>query len=162
MTKTKKEQVLGLFCLLLGIVILVLTKSFPAGAASGIQLTGPAFFPNVLAVILIIIGLYQIIFWKIQSKKYKEEKIEKEPIFDKIKKSINISVITIILMMIFLIVFLKILGFFTTVFIFLMVILLQFKIKPLKCLFTSIIFLVIIYIVFNKIFIISLPSGLLI
>ena len=160
MYKINKEHLIGAVCLIIGVTTLILTRSFPQGE-DNIQLTGPAFFPNVLAIILLFIGNYEIVVGFLKNKNKRKDE-EHDKIALDLKNAKVTTVIVISLMIVFFIIFLDIIGFFTTSFIFLMVILLKFRIKWWKCLLTSAIFLGVVFLVFQKLFTISLPSGFLV
>ncbi len=160
MKRINREHIIGIICILLGAIVLVLTRTFPKGAASSMQLSGPGFFPNVLAIILLFIGFYQI-FLGMKCKATENDYTVSQLVID-LKKPQATTVLILIGMLIFFVIFLKILGFFTTSFVFLYVVLWRFKTKWWKNMLISFIFLAIIYIVFVQIFTTRLPSGILI
>ena len=159
MKRINKEHIIGIFCILLGTIVLFLTRTFPKGAASNMQLTGPEFFPNVLSIILIIIGIYEIVYGF--TLKSSEENLTAGQLWSEIQKPKSITIFIIIGMLIFFVIFLKKLGFFTTSFVFLFVILWRLKIVWWKNIITTMVFLAVIYLVFVKIFSTRLPSGIL-
>ena len=55
-----QEHIIGVLCIAIGAVVLGLTKSFPGGTAAA-EISGPAFFPNTLSYILILMGIYEIL-----------------------------------------------------------------------------------------------------
>ena len=154
-----KEHIIGITAMLLGVLVLLLTRTFPKGAASSMQLTGPAFFPNLLAVILLLIGVYQIVLGFTIDLKDQEYTLHQ--FAEDLKKPQSITILIIIGMLVFFVLFIKILGFFTTSALFLLVVLRRFKLVWWKNVLITLTFLAIIYLIFIKIFTTSLPSGFL-
>ena len=154
------DHVIAAVCLLLGTAVLILTQSFPQGAASTIRLPGPSFFPNLLAIILIIIGIYEAVAGYLSGRNAGENRPVN--ILTSLKDPKSVTIFIILAMLIFFIFFLKILGFFVTSFIFLFVILHRLGVTWWKDLITSLAFLLIVYIIFVEIFTTRFPSGILI
>lgn len=159
LNKINQEHIIGIVCVVVGTVVILLAGTFPKGAASSMQLTGPAFFPNLLAIVLILLGVYQIIIGFANKGSYPGYSARK--LVNEFKKPKSITVLVIIGMFIFFIMFLKMLGFFITSFLFLLVLQWQLRIIWWKNLVTSAVFLGIIYLIFVEVFTISLPPGIL-
>lgn len=159
MNLINKEHIIGTLCIILGTVVLILTKSFPKGAASNMQLTGPAFFPNLLSVILIIIGVYEIIIGFVS--KETQPYYSFTQLWRNIRQPKSITILVIIGMLIFFLAFINLLGFYAISLIFLLVVLWRLNIVWWKNLISSFVFLGIIYLIFGKLFTITLPSGIL-
>lgn len=153
------EHIIGAVCIAIGIIVLLLTRTFPKGAASSMQLTGPAFFPNLLSIALLGLGLAEIIIgFKADNK---NSAYGASRLWQDLKNPKAITILLIIGLLIFYIMFLNKLGFFSTSFIFLFVVLWRMKIVWWKNLLTSFVFLGIIYLIFVEIFTTRLPPGLL-
>ncbi len=160
MKKINREHYIGLLCILLGIVVLILTSHFPRGAASSMQLTGPAFFPNVLATILIAMGILQIITGFRQAAA--QGSLSFKQLLMEFTRPDAVTVLIIIAMQAFFVAFMDVLGFFTSSFVFLFVILARFHITWWKNIVIILAFQLIIYVIFGQIFSIAMPTGLLI
>jgi len=159
LSRINQEHVIGAACVLVGAIVLCLTTTFPKGATSSMQLTGPAFFPNLLAIILLALGCYQIVNGFINKGEFAA--FSGKDCFAAMKNRKVITIFVIIGAFIFYILFLKTLGFFITSLIFLLVLQWQLQIVWWKSILTAFAFLGIIYLIFVKIFTISLPSGVL-
>jgi len=154
-----REHVVGLICIAISIAVLCITPSFPKGQAS-VNITGPAFFPNVLAVAFIILGINQIITAFRSARKTQKAVISDNQKDAQRSKKIVMSVEFVALMIGF-IAFFNILGFFisTTIFLFLLMVFLG--LKWWKSLLYSAIYTAVIYLLFGVLFTIGLPAGIL-
>ncbi len=153
------EIVIGLLCIAPGILVLILTRSFPAGAASNMQLSGPAFFPNVLSIILIIMGLLQLGQGILRKTENAEGSVRNA--LKVLSRPASVTLIITILLIAFYIAAVERLGFFVTSYLFLFLLLWRLKVVWWKSLLTALIFLAVIYLIFAKVFMISLPAGIL-
>lgn len=158
-TTINRDHMIGVFCVALGVVVLNLTRNFPAGQGY-VHLTGPAFFPNVLAVILIVAGAAELISGFVNRKTL-------TPItFDAARRVLqnptaNTILLTIVLM-IFYTLFMKTIGFFTSSFVLLFLLMWRLGAGKLRALFSTFAVLLILYLVFGRIFFVNLPTGVLI
>ena len=152
-----QEHIIGILCIAIGSVVLVLTKQFPGGTDAA-SISGPAFFPNTLSYILIALGFYEILHG-IFGKDEKFSSIGEIWEGMKTKEFLNLMIITVLLIIYILTV--ELIGFFIMSAIFLFIILWRLGVRPIKNVFTTIVFLVIIWLVFSKIFTVSLPTGIL-
>lgn len=57
----KQSAAIGICCTLLGLAVLFLTRGFPPFRVRGVELPGPAFFPNLVAYALIICGVAEFV-----------------------------------------------------------------------------------------------------
>jgi len=138
-------------------VVLSLTRSFPGGTGA-INISGPAFFPNILSFILIALGVLQIlngIFGK-------EEGIASAAeIWKGMKSKEFINLLIMSALFIFFIIAVEFLGFITTSAIFLLAVNWRLGIRLVKNLIFTAVFMLIIYLVFSMIFKVTLPSGII-
>ncbi len=157
--KITREHVVGLICIAVSIAVLCVTPSFPKGQES-VNITGPAFFPNVLAIAFIILGIAQIIAAFKSAHKSQTAAANDSPKDAQRLKKIMLSVEFVALMIAF-IVFFNSLGFFisTTIFLFLLMALLG--LKWWKSLLYAVIYTAVIYLLFGVLFTIGLPAGIL-
>jgi small-conductance mechanosensitive channel len=159
--KFNRDHIVGLVCIAIAIAVLLVTPSFPAGTDES-KYTGPAFFPNVLAVLYLALGLYELILGFINAFKERNGKqgtTEK----DRIKldgKSVRSTVLYVVLLVGF-VVFFDILGFIVTSLVFLFLLMVLLGVTPIKSLIFSFFFVAMIYLLFGKLFTIGLPAGIL-
>ncbi|MFA5446994.1 MAG: tripartite tricarboxylate transporter TctB family protein [Sphaerochaeta sp.] len=152
-----QEHIIGILCIAIGTTVLILTKSFPGGTAAA-EISGPAFFPNVLSYGLIILGIYQILsgFFSPKAQTHSISTIWKGM---RSKEFLNLVIICVALLIYILTV--KKVGFYATSALFLGVVLWRLGVKFRNNLISTLVFLAVIYLVFSKIFAVTLPSGIL-
>ncbi|MFQ3620533.1 MAG: tripartite tricarboxylate transporter TctB family protein [Spirochaetales bacterium] len=156
--RLNQEILIGIICLTVSVVILSITPSFPQGKAN-IGLTGPAFFPDLLAIVFIGCGLYQIVHGIIKKKEYPPLTFSSlKHLFDKKETRTAYFVILLVVGFIFL---LDWLGFLLTTSIFLLLFMGRLGVPKLQNLLYTFIFTLTIYLLFGYLFTISLPSGIL-
>lgn len=153
-----QEHIIGVVCLILGGVTLFLTSSFPQGQ-SNINITGPAFFPNVLAIIFLVCGVYEIILGFFQEKGRLD--VNLHHLWLGLKSPQVLNVLLIILLLVFFIFFFERLGFILSTFVVLSILLYRLGVPLVKNLIYTVIFIAIILVIFGRLFSISLPSGVL-
>jgi hypothetical protein len=153
-----QEHLIGIVCLLIALIVLLITPSFPKGQAN-INITGPAFFPNLLAYILILCGIYEILIGFFQEQGRLDIKLAH--LWAGLRSPQVINVLLIVLSLIFFILFFEHLGFVVCTFLILSVIMFRLGVPFLKNLVYTIGFVVIILVIFGRLFSISLPSGVL-
>jgi hypothetical protein len=139
-------------------IIFSITPSFPKGQAK-VGLTGPAFFPNLLALIFVACGVYQILYGF--ANKENHAAIDGEMIKSMFAKKETRTTYIILGLIVFFILFLNLLGFIVTTLVFLGVFLRRLGVSTLKTAMYSVIFTTTIYFLFGRLFTISLPSGIL-
>jgi hypothetical protein len=155
-----KEYAIGLVCIAVATTVLLITPSFPEGQAD-VNLTGPAFFPNIISYFLIIFGVIQLITGfsiairvtnatpGVGADQVVEQKLPLKRIF-------------LFLGLIFgFVLFFEPLGFFITTFTFLVLLMRLFELDFLRCMLYGALFTVVIYLMFGVLFTIGLPAGIL-
>jgi small-conductance mechanosensitive channel len=151
----------GLVCIAVAVAVLLVTPSFPGGTDES-KYTGPAFFPNVLAVLYLGLGIYELILGSViafKARNGKQGTLEN----DKGKldgKSVKSTVLYVVLLVGF-VVFFDILGFIVTSLVFLFLLMVLLGVSPIKSLLFSLLFVAVIYLLFGKLFTIGLPAGIL-
>lgn len=155
--KITREHFVGFSCIGLSIAVLCITPSFPKGQAS-VNITGPAFFPNVLAVAFIILGVAQIIA---ASRAARKSSPSQNSSRDSQRSRKIIMTVEFVALMLAFIAFFNTLGFVisTTCFLFLLMWLLG--LKWWKSLLYAGIYTSVIYLLFGVLFTIGLPAGIL-
>ena len=157
MKKINQEHLVGFFCIIIAIITLILSAKLPKGR-SNLNIPGPAFFPNLLGIGLLICGIYQIIlgFFKrdMPGINFKE-------LINNIKNTQVINVFIIIGLLIFFILFYEIIGFIICLTLLLVVTMIRFKVKILSIIIATTIFIGIILLIFGVLFRVTLPAGIL-
>jgi len=156
--RLNQEHVIGLVCLAVSAIILSITPTFPKGKAN-IGLTGPAFFPDLLAFVFILCGVYQLWYGTKNAPSYSP--ITLDTFRNLFKKKETRTAYLIILFMVGFILLFDALGFLLTTFLFLLLFLLRLGASRWQSLFYALFFTTIIYFLFGWLFTISLPSGIL-
>ena len=147
MNEKKTDLTIGIISCIIGIISYVLTLSFPTCGKSGVP--GPEFFPRILAILFLIISVIQI------SKSFLEKNTQTQEI-----EKVNYSRMLILIgLFAFYILFLDIIGFFITTIIFLMVLQKLLYVKFKTSLFVTFIIIMVIFLIFDKLFCVSLPMG---
>ncbi len=111
-----QEHIIGLVCLAVSTTILSITPSFPKGKAN-IGLTGPAFFPDLLAVVFILCGVYQLWYGTVNAGSYSF--ITRDTFRNLFKKKETRTAYLILLFIVGFILLFDTLGFLLTTFLFL-------------------------------------------
>jgi putative tricarboxylic transport membrane protein len=156
--KLSREHGLGIACIAISLAVLCITPSFPKGQAS-VNITGPAFFPNVLAVAFIILGTIQLIAATRASLKSRTENAQKTKPSAQANRTRQ-AIEFIILIVAFIFAF-EPLGFFTSTIVFLFLLMLLLGLTWWKSLLYSLIFTAVIYLLFGVLFTIGLPAGII-
>jgi putative tricarboxylic transport membrane protein len=149
MNEKKTDLIIGILSCIIGIISYVLTLNFPTFGKSGVP--GPEFFPRILAILFLIISVIQI------SKSF----VEKNTKTQEIEKVDYIRMLILIGLFAFYILFLDILGFFITTIIFLMILQKLVSVKFKTSIFVTVIIIMIIFLIFDKLFCVSLPVGII-
>ena len=158
MTLTK-EHLIGLSCMAMGTAVHIFSRSFPKATTGANELTGPAFFPNILAIIIFICGLAELINGFRRS--FDSEELKLRNAGQVLKQRETQNVFLIIGLIIGYILFMEFLGFMVTTLALLVILMWRFQVPPVKNILFSAFFLFIIYLLFGKLFTIYLPSGIL-
>lgn len=152
-----QEHIIGILCVALGGIVLFLTRNFPGGQGN-VQISGPAFFPNVLAIILIFVGITEGLTGSLREM---GEFASVGAIWRGMKKPEFLNILLLTGLFLFYIFFVEVLGFIITTFVFLCVVMWRLGVPLIRNILYSVIFLVIIMLIFGKLFTVSLPSGIL-
>lgn len=158
MKKLHQEHIIGIICLLISAIVLFLTRSFPKGQKN-VNITGPAFFPNLLAIVFILCGIYELVIGFLQ--KEGNIHLDRRRIRATLKESQTINVVLIIGLLLFFILFFEKIGFVICAFIFVFILMARLGVPLVKNFLYTVIFIAVILLIFGKLFSISFPSGLL-
>lgn len=149
-----REHVVGLVCLAIAAAVLLITPGFPEGQA-GVNLTGPAFFPNIMAYLLIILGAAQILAG---IRKVRAGKGEPK---DAASRAAVLRMAGFFALIAGFVVLFNPLGFFPTTLVFLFLLMMLFGMPAAKSALFSVLYTVVIYLLFGQLFTIGLPAGIL-
>jgi len=158
MLKINRDHIVGLICVAIAGTVLAITPSFPAGQ-EGVNLTGPAFFPNVLAIIYILLGAAELVVG-FRSSSSREKTMAGQPSSTVAKPSIRKFLEFVGLLVAFAALF-QPLGFIVATLLFLFLLMLLLGVKPLKSVLFSLVYTGVIFLLFGKLFTIGLPVGIL-
>lgn len=156
--KLNQEHLIGIVCVSVSALVLAVTPGFPKGqAAAGI--TGPAFFPNLLAVVFAAFGAYQILRGFSRGADY-------PPLdFTAVKASLfharTRTAFIIVGLIAAYILLLDLIGFIPMTLLFLFVFMKRLGVSGPRTVLYSVVFTVSIYFLFGRLFTINLPAGLL-
>lgn len=157
MNKFNKEQLLGIICIIIGIIVIILASAFPQKNQE-FNIPGPGFFPVVLSIVLMCCGVYQIILGLFKKD---IEPIDFKAIIAIIKtKKVRNVFIILSLFLIFIISF-EFIGFIPCLVILLIVTLKLLGVRWLSTAIATVVLTGLIIFLFGILFHISLPSGLL-
>jgi hypothetical protein len=155
-----KHHVIGALALAIGIVTYILTADFPTGRGD-VHLAGPAFFPRILALILGAAGVWEITIGTVKAVRDGERPITAESVKNIATSWYAANMALIIALVVFFILMFKPLGFILTALIVVFVLMHRLGVPVLKNLLASLLFVVVIYLLFGRLFTISLPGGVL-
>ncbi|NBF38895.1 MAG: hypothetical protein GVY14_00615 [Spirochaetes bacterium] len=155
-----KHHVIGVLALVIGIATYALTSDLPTGRGD-VHLVGPAFFPRILALILGAAGLWEITIGTVKAVRDGERPITAERIKNIATSWYAVNMVLIIALVVFFVLMFKPLGFVLTALIVVFVVMHRLGVPVLKNLFAGLVFVVVIYLLFGRLFTISLPGGVL-
>jgi hypothetical protein len=157
--KINQDHIIGTVCIILAVVILVTTRSFPKATTGASDLSGPSFYPNLLAYVFLVCGLYEIIggFRKQKGRK----PLDLAHFWDSITKPGPLNILLTIALILFFIFLMETLGFMVCSYVILFILMGRFGVPLFKNIVYSAIFVLLLNVIFAKIFTIYLPSGVL-
>jgi hypothetical protein len=157
--RLNQDHIIGFACLFVSATILYLTRSFPKVRTGASELTGPSFYPNLLAILFILCGIYEIVYG------FKEVEGRNAIGLGNFLKGIRnpgfLNIFLMFILTVFFILFLNLLGFIICSYVFLFVLMWRFGVPLLKNILYSILYVLFLLFVFGKMFAIYLPSGVL-
>lgn len=154
--KVNREHVVGLVCLAVAAAVLLITPGFPEGQ-EGLNLTGPAFFPNVMACLLILLGAAQLASGVRRARAGGgADSAETGPAQGSLRRMIEFFALIAGFVVLF-----EPLGFLLTTLVFLFLLMLLFGMPAAKSALFSALYTAVIYLLFGQLFMIGLPAGIL-
>lgn len=159
MNKIHPDHLIGLACLALAVTIYWVSAGFPTLTTGASELTGPSFYPRVLALVLVLCGVLQII------SGFKNTDEDRKLNFARLPAAWSGGgvghVLTVCGLIIFFIYTLEFLGFFITTPIVLVSLMWRFGVPWKQNILYSMVLVAVLYLIFGKLFTIYLPSGIL-
>ena len=157
--RLRMGHIIGGICIAFSWLVLHISRSFPKATTGSNELTGPSFYPNLLSYALIVCGIVQLI----EGFRSDEPGIsfDWKGYWSLIRQPGPLNIFSIIALVVFFILFLESLGFLICSYIILFMLMWRFDVPPIKNAILSGIFLLLVYLIFGKLFIIYLPSGVL-
>lgn len=149
--KLKVEYFIGLFSIVIGALVLFMTRSFPAYLTANSS-TGPDFFPNLIAIILMVVGIGEF---------FEARNSVKTINFRIADKRAFINIVVVIIAIITYILVLPILGFVFSSFLFSILVMMLLNVKFIKSLIFSLVLVGILFLIFSQLFRVPLPQSIL-
>lgn len=140
--------IFGAAIILLSLCVVGISSTFPEAVVAGRKIPGPAFFPMLLAVILVPCGIHQIVGGL---------RTEREERWVPGLGALNGTII--VLSLILYVVVMDWIGYALSTFLFSLFLLLRLKVPFFKAATVAVITVGFILVVFGRIFLIQLPAG---
>jgi hypothetical protein len=159
MNRLNRDHVIGILSIALGVAIRLVAHTFPKATTGASDLTGPAFYPKLLALVFIGCGIAEILSG--MKKETTAPRLKLRTFWATMTQPgpLNILIITgLVLGFIF---FLETLGFIVYAYLTLFILMWRFRVPLLKNIAYSAVLVIILMFIFGKIFKIYLPSGVL-
>jgi len=153
--KRDGNLIFGVALISIAILVMVEASFFPKFVVSGKRLPGPAFFPTILSIILIISGFYEIIMALLGKRFSKPPR----PFLDYLKDWGIQNVLILLFMLIIYVPVIKLLGFILGTFIISLLLMVRLKAGWIRSVIVSIALIIVIVLLFEKVFKIPLPEG---
>ena len=159
MKRLNTENIIGLICIALALTIFWIGRSFPKATTGASDLTGPSFYPNVLALVFVFCGLLEII----TGFRGKDEKgpLHFSGFLNSLRNPGVLNIFIIIVLILFFIFVMEPLGFIISAYLILFILLWRFGVPLTRNIAYSTGFVALLYLIFGKLFTIYLPSGIL-
>jgi len=149
----------GVVLSILGIFMILYSRTFPKVRMGEKMVTGPSFFPTIIGLLLVIFGIYTIIFNLLLKKRvYKEQKVFIN-LFCTSNEFLNFFIFIFLIALYPTIV--NLLGFFIGSFLFCIILMKRLQARWINTILSSLIIIIFTWIVFGKIAFISLPKGII-
>jgi len=147
----RADRIVAAILIFISIFVLIETSKFPKYELRGIKLPGPTFFPNLLAIFLLMAAAYLII------NSFMNKKSER------VKTNISVwgigNIILLILLIISFTYIVDYLGFLSSLFLITFVMFLKLKVNLIKAIIHSAIITFLIFLIFQELFRVPLPVN---
>jgi hypothetical protein len=151
-----KNLIYGVLLIALSIFVIMYSTGFPKYVVRGNELPGPSFFPTILSIFLIAIGLYEILKDIVDNIRKKERKVKDD---SHITKRGIINILVVVAGIILFVPFIDIVGFKLGAFIFAAFLMYLLGIKFVRSLIYSAVLTAVIIVIFELLFRIPFPQG---
>jgi len=151
-----KNLLYGVILIALSIFVIIYSTGFPKYTVRGQELPGPNFFPTVLSIFLIAIGVYEILKDVVDNIK-KKKRIPKDD--SHITKRGFISIIIVVAGIILFVPFIELVGFKLGAFVFAAFLMYLLGVKIINSLIYSAVLTAVIVVIFELLFKIPFPQG---
>lgn len=153
------KVVFGIVLSILGIFMILYSRTFPKVHSGGDVMTGPSFYPTIIGIIMLTLGIYTILS-NLRSSKSISEKVEKNR--NSFYKSREF--LTFLIFLLFIAIYptvINYLGFFIGTFLFCFILMKRLNAKWMTSIVASIIIVLVSWVIFGKIAFIGLPTGII-
>lgn len=153
------KVILGAALSAVGMFMVLYSRTFPKAHSGGDVMTGPSFFPTIIGIIMLALGIYTILS-NLRSSKHISEKVEKsETSFYKSREFL-----TFLIFLLFIAIYptiINYLGFFIGTFLFCFILMKRLHAKWITSIVASVIIVLVSWFIFGKIAFIGLPTGII-
>jgi hypothetical protein len=153
------DHLIGLACIILAATIYWISDGFPKLTTGASDLTGPSFYPRILALVLVPCGVLQII------SGFKHTAAGQGLNYARLREGWSGpgvgNILIVCGLVLFFIYTLEYLGFFIATPVVLISLMWRFGVPWKRNLLYSLVLVVVIYLIFGKLFTIYLPTGIL-
>jgi len=142
-----------------GMFMILYSRTFPKARSAGGVMTGPSFFPTIIGIMMLILGICKIIF-NFRFSKHISEKMQRDMVsFYKSSKFHNFLIFILSIALYPTII--NYLGFLIGSFLFCLILMRRLRVKWIASIVSSIIIVFISWVIFEKIAFIGLPTGIM-
>ncbi len=153
------KVIFGIVLSILGIFMILYSRTFPKVHSGGDVMTGPSFFPTIIGILMAALGIYTIIANLLVRKKLSEELKKNDNSFFKSREFFNFLIFALFTALYPTVI--NVLGFFIGTFLFCFILMKRLQTKWISAIFASLILVIFTWIIFGKIAFISLPMGII-
>ncbi len=158
----KQSIAIGICCTVLGLVALYLTRVFPPFRVRGVELPGPAFFPNLVAYALLICGGAEFAAgYRKQGPRNSPEQDAPEEQVSHTAREAFVSALVVVGSVIAYGILHEKLGFLVTTVILSTTAMRQFKVKLGQAILASVVVTVVLALIFARLLRVPLPTGVI-
>ena len=145
--------------MLVAALMLYVSRSFPKASTGASDLTGPSFYPTLLAILFVICGVSELIVG------FKNNEDSRHLSTDGISKTFKqagfYNALLVILLIVGFILLMEIIGFIVCTYLIVLILLKRFEVSWISSLIYAGVLVAVVYLIFGKLFTIYLPSGVL-
>lgn len=153
------KVVFGIVLSLVGIFMILYSRTFPKVRSGGDVMTGPSFFPTIIGILMIAFGIYTIILNLLSRKNLSEELKNNDNSFFKSREFFNFLIFVLFIAIYPTVI--NVLGFFIGTFLFCVILMKRLQAKWIRAILSSLILVIFTWIIFTKVAFISLPMGII-